>query len=72
MGDFIMKKKNSEDKVKGVIEMATMTKPSVFEINTTKDNYDEVCKKINEPRMTDDFIKECFRVSEELRKNNDT
>ena len=64
-----MKNKNFKDRTKGVIEMTTMTKPSVFEISTTKEKYGEVSNKINKPRMTDDFIKECFRVSKELRKN---
>ena len=43
-------------------------KPSVFEIAVTQENYSEVRRKINEPRITKSFLNECINVAKSLRK----
>jgi hypothetical protein len=43
-------------------------KPNVFEIAVTQENYNEVRRKINEPRITKSFLNECINVAKSLRK----
>lgn len=48
--------------MKNKIELSDQKRISVFEVN--KEDFE----KINKPRLTKEFIDECFKVSEKLKK----
>ncbi len=51
--------------------MAAITKkPSVFVIKTTKDKEADLYKKLNEARMSADFVEKCRQTSKKLRNNS--
>ena len=47
---------------------AVIDKPSVFEVITSKENYDKTVERINETRLPQSFLDECIRTSELYRK----
>ena len=51
--------------------MTDIGKPFVFEIKTTKENFDEVMKNLHEPRITVDFLRECQKTADKLRIEKD-
>ena len=61
------KKKVTEDKEE--IDMAAITKPSVFEVSVDKKDFDKAKEEVNEVRLTKSFLDECLETAEQLRKN---
>ena len=57
-------KKNTKDKEE--INMAAITKPSVFEVSVTQKEKE----KIDEVRLTKSFLDDCLKVAKKLRKGN--
>ena len=49
-------------------KMATITKPSVFEIKVTEQTKKRIMDKLNEVRLTKSFFDECAEISKRLRK----
>lgn len=49
---------------------AIIKKPSVFVVKATKDNEQTIFNKLNEARMTIDFVNKCRETSKKLRDNN--
>lgn len=62
------RKKVTEDKEE--IDMAAVTKPSVFEISVDKKDFDKAKAEVNEVRLTKSFLDECLEVARKLRKGN--
>ena len=66
-GDFMSKEKQKSE---SDTMAAIMKKPSVFIVKATKDNEQTVYKKLNDARMTIDFVNKCRESSKKLRDNN--
>ena len=66
---MIMNKNNELKKEEK--EMAVLTKPTVYEVKTTKENRDEILRQIHEPRLTKEFLEQCMKVSKKLRDADD-
>lgn len=62
------RKRVTEDKEE--IDMAAITKPSVFEISVDKKDFDKAREEVNEVRLTKSFLDECLEVARKLRKGN--
>lgn len=56
------KDKNTNDKEE--VNMAAIIKPNVFEVSVTKKDIE----KINEARLTKDFLDECLEVAKKLKR----
>lgn len=59
---------NRERNTKEGVDMAAVTKPSVFEVITDNENFDKAKNKINEVRLSESFLQECLDVAKNLQK----
>lgn len=61
---------NRGRKEKEGVDMAAITKPSVFEVIADNENFDKAKNKINEVRLPKSFLQECLDVAKKLTKGN--
>ena len=60
-----MKKRTEKE---GKKEMAVFAKPSVFEVKIPEKKSEDFYAKIEKARLSKDYIEECVKVSQKLRR----
>ncbi|MCH5209799.1 MAG: hypothetical protein J1F01_02440 [Oscillospiraceae bacterium] len=65
-----MRKGESSDTNKEGINMASVTKPNVFEVIIDKENFDKTKEKIDEIRLSKSFLQDCLEVAKKLTRGN--